>query len=457
MFWRILSYMAGALATLSLVASPALAQQQQRISFVRDAEVEATIRTYGAPVFVAAGLNPNDVKIHLVNDTTLNAFVANGLNMFMNTGLLIKAENASQVIGVMAHETGHISGGHLARFNEGAQNAFYESLLAMVVMGAAGLAAGKSRQSGDAIMSGVLVGQQAGMRSLLQFSREIESSADQAGVNFLERSGQSAQGLLEFMQTLESQELLVADRQDPYVRTHPITAERVSFLRNFVARSRTTNAKLPAYYDELHRRMRAKLLGFTNPARALQVYKENDPSLEARYGRAIAYSRRPDYPRALALADDLLRERPDDAYFLETKAQMLLEAGRVAESVPFYEKAVPALPNESLLRTELGQAQIESGKPELIKPAIANLERARQQDSELGEAWRLLAIAYARDNNNAMAALSQAELSSLQRQRPEARNFAERAQKLLPTNSPAWQRAEDIKNTNDPQRKSDPN
>jgi predicted Zn-dependent protease len=447
MIWRMVSRIAGALAAIGLLASPATAQQ--RISFIRDAEVENTIRAYATPLFGAAGLDPSAIGVHLVNDRALNAFVANGLNLFINTGLLIRAEHPGQVIGVIAHETGHISGGHLARLRDGMAGAMAETIVAMVLGAAAGIAAGRP-DAGIAVMSG---GMQAAQRGMLAYSRDMESAADQAGVNFLERSGQSARGLMEFLDILADQELLAASRQDPYVRTHPISRERVEFVRNFVARSRFGNAAGPPELDELHRRMRAKLQGYLDPRRALVVYKESDNSVESRYGRAIAYSRRPDYARALRLIDDLLREHPNDPYFLEAKGQMLLEGGRVADALPLYERAVELLPNAPLIRTALAHAQVESGRPELLKSAIDNLERSRRQDAEFSETWRLLSVAYGRDGQIGMAQLAQAELLTMRGKRGEARAFAERAQKNLQTGSAAWQRAEDIKNANDPKDK----
>ncbi len=442
-FWRMFSRLAAALTALSLVTSPVMAQQ---ISFIRDAEIENIIRAYATPVFTVAGLNAQDIGVHIVNDHTLNAFVANGLNLFINSGLLIKATTPDQVIGVIAHETGHIAGGHLARIRDGMQGALLETIVAAV----AGIAimAASGRKGADAGAGVMSAGQQAGLRTFLQYTREMESQADQAGVNFMERAGISARGLMEFMETLQGEELLVPSQQDPYVRTHPITSERVDFLKNFVAHQRHADAKLPPEFYEMQARMHAKLIGYLQPAQALQIYKENDPSIEARYGRAIAYSRRPDYPHAFAAMDSLLAERPNDPYFLEAKAQMLFEAGKPVDAVPLYERSAALLPNEPLLRTELAQAQLGTEKPELVKPAIDNLEHAKQRDPQNRDAWRLLAIAYGRDGQLGLAALSQAELESLRGQRAAARTFADRAQKLLKPGTPPWQRADDIKNAN---------
>ena len=441
MFRRNILFLAGALAAFGLMCTPPVQAQQQKISFIRDAEVERTIRAYAAPVLTAAGLDPDAIRVHLVNDRSLNAFVANGLNMFINTGLLIRSEHAGQVIGVMAHETGHIAGGHLARLREGLANATTESILAMVLGAAAAVASGNP-EAGAAVMMG---GSHVAERGLLAYTRDMERQADQAAINLLERSRMSPRGLMEFMEILADQELLAVGRQDPYVRTHPVSQDRVEFLRDALTKVKHANASLPSKFDEMHRRMRAKLIGYLDPTRALQVYKEEDDSLESRYARAIAFSRRPDYPKALALMDTLIAERPNDPYFQEAKAQMLFESGRPAEALPLYEKALLLQPDEPLLRIELARVQIELGAPDQIRAAIKNLEAARLQEPAGAEVWRLLAVAYGRDGQLGMASLAQAERALVQHRRAEARSFAERAERQFDRGTPPWLRAQDIK------------
>lgn len=447
MLRRCFLLLTGALTAIGLWGAPPV-HAQQRISFIRDAEVETIIRAYATPLFAAAGLDPVAIRVHLVNDRSLNAFVANGLNMFINTGLLVRSESASQVIGVIAHETGHISGGHLARLRDGFESATTEAIVAMVLGAAAAVATGRP-EAGAAIMMG---GQHVAERGLLRYSRDMETSADQAGVTYLERTGQSARGLMEFLDIIADQELLSAGRQDPYVRTHPISRDRVEFVRNFLTRSKFADATVAPQFAEMHRRMKAKLLGYMEPARALQVYKEDDPSVPARYGRAIAYSRRPDYPKALALMDGLIKEFPNDGYFHEAKAQMVFEGGSAKDALPVYERAVELLPNEPLIRIELARVQIEQESPDHIRAAIANLEFARRYESNSGEVWRLMSVAYGRDNQLGMASLALAERALLQGRRAEARGLAEKAERLLPPGSPATLRAQDIRAATDKER-----
>jgi predicted Zn-dependent protease len=273
----------------------------------------------------------------------------------------------------------------------------------------------------------------------------METSADQAGVNLLDKTGQSSRGLYEFLEILADQELVASARQDPYLRTHPITRDRVEFVKNHVDHSRYANVPIKPEFAERHRRMRAKLQGYLDPGRALQAYKADDKSLEARYARAIAFSRRPDYPQSLALFDGLIAERPNDPFFVEAKAQTLYESGKAAEAIPFYEKAVALAPNEPLLHIDLARVQLSLDKPEYVKQAIGHLEFARRYENDSGELWRLMAVAYGRDNQLGMATLAQAERAMLSGRRTEAKALAERAEKMLPVGSPGHLRAQDIR------------
>ncbi len=424
---------------------PAGAQAQQRIQFIRDAETETIIRAYATPIFRVAGLNPDDINVHLINDRTLNAFVAIGQNMFFHTGLLMRTETPSQLIGVIAHETGHIAGGHLARLPEAMRDAWTASVISLLGAAAAAVAG-----RGDAAMASILAGQQIAERNLLRYSRALESSADQAGTTFLDRSQQSARGFLEFMQILQDQEFAMADRQDPYVRTHPVTRERIDFIENFVAGSRFSNAPTRPEFIEMHKRMRAKLTGYIEPARALSQFRESDTALEARYARSWAYYRRGDLMRAIPLMDGLLKDYPDDPWFAESRGQFTYENGRPRDAIPYYEKAVAKVPGNALLRLELASAQIATEDTALLKAAIDNLIAAQAREPETAEIHRQLAVAYGRDGQMGMAALSQAEYALLMGQRVAARGFAERAERLLPAGSTYILRAQDIKNAIEP-------
>jgi predicted Zn-dependent protease len=429
-------------ASLWLAFHCSTAAAADRLSFIRDAEVESTIRAYVAPLLLQAGVTPESVRIHLVNDSGLNAFVAGGLNIFVHTGLMTRTENAGQLIGVLAHETGHIAGGHLARLQGAMENAAITSLGAMLLGAAAAAATGR----GEFLAAGAMGGQEVALKDFFSFSRTQESSADQWAINALENTRQSTRGLLEFMEILGEQELLAASRQSPYARTHPLARDRVSAMRAHVERSKYSDVQPPADWAERHARMRAKLTGYLEPiGRVLQRYKESDNSLASRYARAIAYYRRPDLPKALALVDSLIAERPNDPYFHELRGQMLEENGRAAEGLPSYQQAVKLAPDEPLLRMGLAHLQIELGDPALLDQAIANLQPALAVEPDNSRGWLDMAIAQGRKGNDAQASLAQAEHALLLRRMPDVTYHVNRAEKLLPKGSAAWLRAQDLR------------
>ena len=417
--------------------------EAQRLTLIRDAEIEHIIRIYSTPLFQAAGLSPQGIRLYLVKDRTLNAFVAGGLNMFINTGLLIQAEHPGQVIGVIAHETGHISGGHLATRGSALEQT-RGAMIATYLLGiGAALATGESA-AGAAVLSG---GQDIALRGLLQYTRTQESSADQAAVNFLRATEQSPRGLMEFMETLRGQEVLLTNNQDPYLRTHPLTQERINFLEQATRESPFADKPPAPDLVALHDRMRAKLIGFLRPLRqVLRAYPEVNTSRPARYARAIAYHRVPDIDKALTEIDGLLAERPNDPYFRELKGQMLLEHGRVAEALPEYQAAANALPRSAQIRLALAKAQIQVNDRAMDQAALDNLAETLRQEPRNPSAWRLAAVAHGRLGNQGMTALSLAEAAMARRKYSEARSRADHAIGLLEENSASWLQAQDVKN-----------
>jgi predicted Zn-dependent protease len=422
-------------------AAPIAVRAQQ----IFDTEIEDTIRVYATPVLQAAGIEPDAVRIHLVNSPVLNAFVARGQRLFVTTGLLMAAQHPGQVIGVLAHETGHIAGGHLARLEGALRDAEIPALVSQLLAAAAGVLA-RSPEAAIALGSG---SEQVLRRNLLQFSRTQESSADRAGLDYLKATHQSARGLLEFLDILDDQQVLAISRQQQeqisYEMTHPLTRDRMAFIRDEIEKSPYSNTPIPEDLKRRHERMVAKLRGFMEPpGHTLRRYPEADRSFPARYARAIAYYRVPDTNRAVALVDELLQENPRDPYLQELKGQILFESGRIGEAIPPLESAVRLRPNAPLLRVSLAHAQIERGDQSLMKPAIENLQQALAVDQSLPLAWRLAATAYGRMGDLGQAALASAEHSYLIGKRDDARLMAMRAQRTLKNGSPGWLRAQDI-------------
>jgi predicted Zn-dependent protease len=456
---RITGLAISAVAVFSTAILAPLRADAQGIELIRDAEIENTLRQYANPLFAQAGVDPNAVDIHLVKDQTLNAFVAEGLNLFINTGTIIQADDPGQLIGVIAHECGHIAGGHLVRGQEAMGNAMTTGIAAMILGAAAVIAAGRQDRgayekgvpgaySNNGAMLPAVMGAagEVAYKSYASFSRTIEGSADTAGLQFLDNLHMSARGMLAFMEKLEGEELLVTTRQDPYVRTHPLTTDRIDEIRNHIEHSPWSDVPPPPEFYEPHQRMRAKLAAFINPPMStLYKYKESDTSIPARYARAIAYYRIPDLDHALPLVDGLIKERPNDPYFHELRGQILYENGRALEAIPEYKAAVKVLPDNALLHQELGQVEVESDDPAQLADAKDQLNAAIRKEPDDPGSWRLLATAYGRDGDEPMAAAGMAEYALLVGRYSEALFQSNKALKGLKHGTPMALRMEDVR------------
>ena len=425
-----------------LATQPALAQGRS-MSLIRDAEIEHILRTFAIPIFRAAGIVPESVEIVLVKDDTLNAFVAGGQNIFFHTGLLMGSDTVEQLLGVLAHETGHIAGGHLVRGREGMENAAMIQGLATLIGLAAAIGAGR----GDAGMGAVAGGQEMAMRSFFSFTRTQESAADEAGLSYLEHAGITSRGMLEFMQKLSALSgSNTRSREIEFLQTHPLSANRVDYIRAFVeTRSRFSDKPAPVAWKDMHERMKAKLTGFIHPDLALRKYPKTDTSVPGRYGRAIGLYQKGDVAEALALLDGLLREEPNNPYFHELRGQILFENGCAGEAVPSYRRAVTAAQDSGLLRSALAHALLETGDDRLVPEAIQNLQQAARTESHSALVWRLLSAAYSRADMQPQLAYARAEEALARGDIRAARYHADRAEQMLPAGSPEWIRAQDIR------------
>jgi len=425
-------------ATSALMLSCHSVQARNGISLIRDAEIEGTLRDMSAPIFEAAGIAPSSVQIYIVNDDRLNAFVAGGMNLFLNTGLLMRTEHPGQLIGVIAHEVGHIAGGHLSRIGTAQKRATAEMILSSV-LGAAAAVAG-APALGGAIISG---GQSYAAGEFVRFTRGQEQAADQAALTYLGRSGVSAQGLSEFFRILENQNVLSVSSISPYLRTHPLTRDRITFINHALENEQGRVGELPPGWDIAHARMVVKLEAFLKPpARVLNSHNGDD--MLNRYARSIAAFRLPDLGRALEDIDSLIIEYPQDPYFHELKGQMLFENGRIEASVPPYEESVRLRPDAALLRIGLARALIETGSATDNQEAIGHLHEAVHREANNASAWRLLGIAQGREGKEGLSSLSLAEYALLVGNRDDARLYARRAEAKIQPNDPAWLRLQDV-------------
>ncbi len=415
--------------------APALAAAP---TVLRDAEIENDIRTLATPVWRAAGLEPSTVGIYLVQDPQLNSFVAGGEAIFIHTGLILRAETPNQLIGVIAHESGHITGGHVLRAKEAMRNASIENIIAMV-LGAAVSVAGRN----PAPMLGAAG---VGERAFLQFSIGQEATADHAALNFLDRACQSARGLLKFFEILQQRGDAFRRYQPRPLGPHPSADRSTGRICPRPCEQRALFKRVDSPQSvELLKLIKAKLRAYIDPpSSTLAAYPESDNSVPARYARAMAYYKIPNLDKALPAIDGLIKDFPNNPYYRELKGQMLFENGRVRDAVRPYEDAVRLASGSALLRIELSQVYIETGDAALNKRAIAYLNDASRDEGRDSQVWHFLAVAYGRDNQFGMAALSLAEEALANGKKRDAMQQSQRAKQLLARNSVAYSRAEDI-------------
>ncbi len=423
---------------LLLVAS---VQQAAAQSILRDAETEALFADMSKDIIRAAGLEPRHVQIVLINDKEINAFVAGGQIVYIHSGLVMAAKNANQVQGVIAHELGHVVGGHVIRINDGVKAATSISILSLL-LGAAAIAAG----AGDAGAGIMAAGQQAAMGKFLAFSRTQESSADAAGASYLSKAGISGKGMIAFFKTLQNVEFRYAiPQEDSYGRTHPLTGERIAALQGALQQDPAWNAPPNADIEARFQRVKAKLMGFvTEPSQTLQTYPLTDNSVPARYARAYAWHRSAYPDKALEEADALLRAVPQDPYFLELKGQILLESGRPKEALPVLRQANQLSLSQPLIAALFGHALIATEDKVNLDEATRVLKASVSKDNENPFAWYQLGMVYERQGDLARAQLATAERYSLEGQANLALRSAEAAMTGIPQGTPDWIRAQDI-------------
>ncbi|MFA7602286.1 MAG: M48 family metalloprotease [Novosphingobium sp.] len=430
---RLLAFVAAALLT----AGPAAAQ-----SILRDAETEALLQDMAAPLVAASGLDPRNVDIVLVNDSSVNAFVIGGQAVYLNSGLINTADSANEVQGVIAHELGHVVGGHVIS-DAGGKAANGISLLSLL-LGAAAAAAG----GGDAAIGVLMAGQQAAMGKYLAFSRAQEATADAAGAKFLSEAGITGRGSIDFFKKLENMEFrygYTRNADTEFYRTHPMTGDRIATLRDTYERdpawAKPSNPAIEARFQ----RAKAKLYGYlAEPRDTLKAYPEGTNTVPARYARAYAWHKDAHLDKAMAETDALLGQAPDDPYFLELKGQILLEAGKPAEALGPLRRATELTNNQPLIATTFGHALIATENPGNFAEAERVLKAAVARDRENPFAWYQLGMVYAANGDMARARLASAEQQALSRRMPEALHSAEAAEAALPKGSPDWLRAQDI-------------
>lgn len=435
---RLLCHILALFALAVLVAQPAAAQ-----SILRDAETEAFLDEISAPLIEAAGLEPGNVDVVLINDPSINAFVAGGQAVYIHSGLIDAADTANEVQGVIAHELGHVTGGHVIRTGEGLATASKISILSMLAGIGAALVGG-----GEAAMGIIAAGQQAAMGKFLAFSRTQEASADAAGAEYLSEAGITGKGSLAFFEKLLNQEnrrAILQNDEAGFYRTHPLSGDRISKLTDTYRKDPAWNAPLDQEWESRFQRVKAKLQGYVaKPEHTLRDYPEGDESTPALLARAYAYHKEARIDRALAAADMLIERSPRDPYFLELKGQVLLESGRADEALDPLRSATELTRSEPLIASMLGHALIATEDKANYEEAERVLRAAVGRDRYNPFAWYQLGVVYAARGDMARARLASAEQQVMNRQYPLALRSAQAAESELPYGSPDWLRAQDI-------------
>src|SRR5947207_5632970 len=437
---------------LAMAPTAPLAQQNKGPPVLRDTEAEQLLRDYTRPILRAAGLEKQNIQMVIINDVSFNAFVADGRRIFVNTGAILQSETPNQIIGVLAHETGHLAGGHLAKIREQLANAQTQLIIAMLLGAGALVAGARSGGSGSGLtqagVAAVQAPQEMIRRNLLSYQRQQEENADRAGVKYLTTTGQSPRGMYETFKRFTSDSLFAARGADPYLQSHPMPAERVAALEELARSSPYWDKKDDPALQLRHDMMRAKISAFME--RQDTVYRRyplSNTGLPARYARAIASYLHGDLRSALAQIDGLIQQQPNNPYFYEVRGQALLEGGKPQEAIAPLRKAVALSNNAPLIEMLLGQALVATGNNAYTDEAIAILRAAVARESEAPIGYIQLAMAYGRKGDYAQADLASAQAAYLRGDSKTARDLASRAKTRFAIGTPGWVKADDIVST----------
>lgn len=419
--------------------------EAQSLNLIRDTEIEYMLEEWFTPIMNAAGIAPSNVNIILVNDDNINAFVAGGSNVFIYTGLLLETEDPSEVIGVFSHELGHIMGGHLVRSREAIARSGVQAVVSTLIGVGAAILSG----DGSAAAAGAGFGNALATNNFLAHSRVQESSADQAALTYMQGAGFDPKGFKTFLGKLENQELLPAGQQIEYVRTHPITRDRIENVSTRVENASAKGKAYPAEWAEGHERMQAKLIGFLQPQRVAQYYPDSDQSIAAQYARVIAAYRKNEFKGATDGLNALIANEPKNPYFRELMGQILRDGGQLEQAVAEYEMADKYIADSALIKIEMAHVLLETApknkeeKGQILK-AVQKLKEAVKIEPQMSYSYRLLATAYGRMGENGLAKLYLAEEGLVKRDYDYARRQVEAALKELKKGTPDYIRAQDL-------------
>ncbi len=445
------SKLTAVLTVIAFAAGPMAGpvRAQQGLPILRDSEIEQLLRDYTRPILRTAGLEKQNIQISIINEKSFNAFVADGHRIFVNYGAIMQSQTPNQLIGVLAHETGHLAGGHLAKLRQQLAQAQTQMIVAML-LGVGALVAGARSSNANSGMSNVgaaaiAAPQEVIQRTLLSYQRQQEENADRAGVKFLTATGQSPKGMYETFKRITDESLFAARGADPYMQSHPMPADRVAALEELARSSPYWDKKDDPALQLRHDMARAKTSAFMEPSDTVyRRYPLSNDTLPARYAHAIATYRHGDLRTALAQIDGLIQVQPANPYFYELRGQALLEGGHPAEAIAPLRRAVQLSGNAPLIEMLLGQALVASDKKAYAEEAISILRSAVARETEAPLGYTQLAMAYGRKGELADADLASAQAAFLRGDNKTARDLASRAKTRFAIGTPGWVKADDI-------------
>ncbi|WP_398467795.1 M48 family metalloprotease [Tardiphaga sp.] len=446
LFSRLTALVTAAAITLTPMAASA---QQGGMRLLRDAEIEQLLRDYTRPILRAAGMEKQNIQIVIINNASFNAFVADGRRIFVNHGALMQSQTPNQLIGVLAHETAHLAGGHLSKLRQRLAEAQTSMIVAML-LGVGAMAAGArggsaNNNMGNIGAAAIAAPQAMLMNTMLAYQRQHEENADRAGVGFLNKTGQSSKGMYETFQRFSSDSLFASRGSDPYMMSHPMPRERVAALEGLAKSSPYWDKKDDPALVLRHELMRAKTSGFMEQRdTVIRRYPPSDTSLPAQYARAISTYRHGDLTVAVGLIDQLIKAQPNNPYFYELRGQALLEGGKPNEAIAPLRRAVQLAGKAPLIEMMLGQALIASGNNAYTDEAIRILKGAIAREGEAPAGYQQLAMAYGRKGELAEADLASAQAAFLRGDNKTARDLASRAKARFAVGTPGWVKADDI-------------
>lgn len=379
-------------------------------SIIRDREIENFLYQLSRPIFREAGLNPDEIKIYIVNDDSLNAFVSQGQKIFIHTGLIRKFPTPDSLIGVIAHETGHIASGHLARSKEGLQEA-ENAMLLSYLLGIAAVAGG-SLDAGSALILG---GSQSAQRLMMKYTRTQEEAADSLAIDYLSKLSYPATGLINLLEFFNSQLVGYKNQIDEYLLSHPVSSKRVELIKARTAKQNFTSTKLNKKFQPMMDITLAKLEGFIDQPDDLLKKYQNRHDFIAKYVKSIAYFRKGELALSLENIDNLIKEKPKQGFLYDLKGQILFESGKNQDAILCYNQAILKLSAEDSALTKIGFAlsllSIKNSDQELIKLAILRLKEAQKFEEDNPILFKNLATAYAKINDEDNANLALAEFN----------------------------------------------